>query len=61
LRQVAAEITLPAFAIGGIAAENVPSILQSGISRIAVCGAVTQSEHPGREAQRLLRLLENAG
>ncbi len=57
LRHVAAEITLPAFAIGGITAENLPAVLQTGLSRIAVSGAVTRSTEPGVEVRRLLEIL----
>lgn len=40
LRQVAAELTLPAFAIGGIDTSNVDEVLGTGVHRIAVAGAV---------------------
>ena len=36
LRAVAAEIRLPAFAIGGIGPDNLPEVLACGISRVAV-------------------------
>jgi thiamine-phosphate pyrophosphorylase len=39
LRQVAAEIKLPAFAIGGITLENVEEVLGTGVKRVAVSGA----------------------
>src|SRR5205823_3080461 len=35
LRQIAAEIVLPAFAIGGITLENLPQVLATGIRRVA--------------------------
>ena len=56
LQQVAAEISLPAFAIGGISADNLPAVLASGFQRIAVGGAVTSAEHPGQAARALLEL-----
>lgn len=40
LRQVAAEISLPAFAIGGIGLEQLDAVLAAGISRIAVSSAI---------------------
>jgi thiamine-phosphate pyrophosphorylase len=46
LRQVAVEIRLPAFAIGGITLENLPDVLATGITRIAVSGAITGAENP---------------
>ena len=39
LRQVAAEITLPAFAIGGVTPDNLPQVLDTGITRVATGGA----------------------
>jgi thiamine-phosphate pyrophosphorylase len=41
LRQVAAEIALPAFAIGGITLRNLPQVLATGFPRVAVGGAIT--------------------
>jgi thiamine-phosphate pyrophosphorylase len=46
LRQVAAEIRLPAFAIGGITLENLPEVLATGIGRVAVSGAIANAENP---------------
>lgn len=43
LRQVAAEITLPTFAIGGINVENLQQVLDTGITRVAVSSAATSS------------------
>ncbi len=58
LRQVAQEIRLPAFAIGGINEENLPSVLATGIQRVAVSGCVIQAANPAEAARRLLALLE---
>jgi thiamine-phosphate pyrophosphorylase len=60
LREVAAEIRLPTFAIGGIAAGNLPEVLGAGISRVAVGAAVTEASQPGVAARELLVMLENA-
>ncbi|HEX5444839.1 MAG TPA: thiamine phosphate synthase, partial [Pirellulales bacterium] len=57
LRAVAAEIRLPAFAIGGITADNLPEIRATGFTRIAVSGAVTSQRDPGDAARRLLNQL----
>lgn len=40
LQQVAAEISLPAFAIGGISLSNVEDVVATGVTRIAVSSAV---------------------
>ncbi len=53
LRAVAGEIRLPAFAIGGITLENLPQVLQSGIGRIAVSGAVLDAGRPEAAARQL--------
>jgi len=46
LRAVAAEIRLPAFAIGGIARENLGQVKAAGFVRVAVSGAITGAEEP---------------
>lgn len=58
--QVAAEIRLPAFAIGGISAENLGDVLATGIGRVAVGGAVMSAENPVAAARGLLERLKAA-
>ena len=53
LAEVAAEISLPAFAIGGITPENLPEVLATGIHRVAVSAAVVEAEDPAAAAQSL--------
>ena len=57
LREVSGEIRLPTFAIGGIAAENLPSVISVGIERVAVGSAVVGAANPGVAAVELLRVL----
>jgi thiamine-phosphate pyrophosphorylase len=57
LRLVAAEIRLPAFAIGGIDRQNVAEVLAAGFTRIAVSGAVTAAADPVQAAKELLNRL----
>jgi thiamine-phosphate pyrophosphorylase len=57
LREIAAEISLPAFAIGGITLENVEQVLEAGLKRIATSGAVTRASEPRRVVQNLLNSL----
>jgi thiamine-phosphate pyrophosphorylase len=58
LRQVAAEIALPAFAIGGITLENLPQVLSAGFTRIAVSGGITRTEDEIASAQSFLAALD---
>ena len=57
LRAVAAEIRLPAFAIGGITSENLAEVLAAGIARIAVSAAITAAADPAEAARQLLAVL----
>lgn len=41
-------IQIPIYAIGGIALENVESIMETGIYGIAVSGLITQNENPSQ-------------
>jgi thiamine-phosphate pyrophosphorylase len=60
LRQVAAEIRLPAFAIGGIDRPNIADVLATGCNRIAVSSAVSGAQNPREAAMDLRAALENA-
>jgi thiamine-phosphate pyrophosphorylase len=57
LRAVAAEVSLPAFAIGGISEENVEQVVAAGFRRIAVRSAVTDADGPTAAVGRLLSKL----
>lgn len=59
VRQVGAEIRLPAFAIGGISAENIGQVVEAGLSRVAVSGAVAAADNPQNAAKKLRKLLMN--
>jgi len=56
LRQVAAEISLPALAIGGITLDNLPQVLATGVNRIAVSGAIDRAV-PQQSAVALIAAL----
>ena len=47
-----ANINLPIVAIGGIKAEDIPAIMQTGVTGIAVSGAVLDAENPVEEMKR---------
>jgi thiamine-phosphate pyrophosphorylase len=57
LRDVAAEIRLPAFAIGGISLQNVPEVLATGIGRVAISGALLSSADPTNTVRQLSEAL----
>jgi thiamine-phosphate pyrophosphorylase len=59
VRAVAAEIRLPAFAIGGITLENISDVLATGITRVAVSAAIVESADPASAAHEFLRRLQN--
>jgi thiamine-phosphate pyrophosphorylase len=46
LVQIAAEIQIPAFAIGGIDSTNVDQVVRTGAKRIAVTGAIRDADDP---------------
>jgi thiamine-phosphate pyrophosphorylase len=60
VRQAAAEIAIPWFAIGGITEENVDQVLEAGAKRIAVCGAICGASEPGYAASRLAQKLKSS-
>jgi thiamine-phosphate pyrophosphorylase len=58
LQAVAAEIRLPAFAIGGINLENLGQVLEAGIKRVAVSGAVVAARSSEIEVRKFLQELK---
>jgi len=60
LRQVAAEISLPAFAIGGITLENLSQVRATGFTRVAVGGLIATSSDPGQMAALLGKMVESS-
>jgi thiamine-phosphate pyrophosphorylase len=60
VRQVAAEIALPAYAIGGIGLENIDEVLAAGARRVAVSSAVCGASDPTDAARCLLAKLTAA-
>jgi thiamine-phosphate pyrophosphorylase len=60
VRQVAAEIALPAYAIGGIGGENVGDVIEAGARRIAVSSAVCAASDPDDVTRSLRAQLAGA-
>lgn len=50
-------INLPIVAIGGITAEDIPDIMKTGVTGIALSGTVLRAEEPVKEMQRLLEIM----
>jgi thiamine-phosphate pyrophosphorylase len=61
IRQAAAETSLPAFAIGGIAPDTVDAAVAAGARRVAVGQAVCQADDPRRVAAELVRATAGCG
>ncbi len=57
IEQVAAEIGLPAYAIGGIDSSNIARVTAAGVRRIAVSGAICRAEQPLAAAAELIEQL----
>ena len=57
IRACAAEVRIPFFAVGGISADNVPSVIHAGASRVAVCSAVIGADDVEAAARSIRRLL----
>ncbi|MDB5346562.1 MAG: thiE [Schlesneria sp.] len=58
VRQVASEISLPWFAIGGISSENIATVIEAGAKRVAVSNAICGSANPGQAAAGLDQQLQ---
>lgn len=50
-------INLPIVAIGGITADDIPDIMQTGVTGIALSGTVLRAEDPVAEMKRLIELV----
>jgi thiamine-phosphate pyrophosphorylase len=57
VQQVASEITLPAFAIGGIGVANLSQVVDAGASRIAVSSEICSADDVERVAARMKETL----
>lgn len=52
-------IDLPIVAIGGITADDIPAIMATGVTGIALSGTVLRAEDPAEEMRRLIAITEN--
>lgn len=55
----AEQISLPIVAIGGITAEDIPAIMDTGVSGIALSGTILRASDPIAEMRRILAQIEH--
>ena len=60
LAEIAAAVSIPVVAIGGISAANAGQAIRSGAAGIAVISAVASAADPQRAARSLLEIVEGA-
>jgi thiamine-phosphate pyrophosphorylase len=60
LKSVAARVTVPIVAVGGVTAENVGQVMQAGVRGTAVISAILSSPSPGAAARRLAEAMVEA-
>ena len=51
------DIHLPIVAIGGITKEDIPLLMQTGISGIAISGSILRAEHPIEEMKEIIKTI----
>ena len=49
----------PIVAIGGITIADIPAVMQTGVSGIALSGTVLHADSPADEMKRIISLMEN--
>jgi thiamine-phosphate pyrophosphorylase len=59
LREIAAAVSVPVFAIGGITAERVPEVLGAGAYGVAVLAAVVTSADPAVAARAIRERIDS--
>lgn len=60
IRSMEAEgMSIPVIAIGGITADDIPAVMQTGVAGVALSGTVLRAEKPVEEMKRLLALIDN--
>ena len=51
-----AGINLPIVAIGGITREDIPAILQTGVTGVALSGTILRADNPAEDTRRILAI-----
>jgi len=52
-------IELPIVAIGGIEPDDIPAILQTGVTGIALSGTVLRDENPQEKMKQIIKIIQN--
>lgn len=52
------DINLPVVAIGGVTISDIPEIMQTGVSGIALSGTILHAENPQEETVKILEVIE---
>ena len=55
-RMKEAHIDIPLVAIGGITKEDIPSLLETGITGIALSGSILRADHPIKEMREIITI-----
>jgi thiamine-phosphate pyrophosphorylase len=50
-------ITIPLIAIGGIAKEDIPQLLKSGVDGIALSGSILRAANPSQKMREIVDIL----
>jgi thiamine-phosphate pyrophosphorylase len=53
------EIKLPVFAIGGITPDDIPGILNAGVTGIALSSTILQAQNPVEETKRIMTIIRD--
>lgn len=53
------KISLPIVAIGGIEADDIPTIMKTGVSGIALSGTILRAPDPVNEMQNIINIMKN--
>ena len=54
------DINLPIVAIGGITIDDIPEIMQTGVTGIALSGTILRAENPAEETSRIVEMVERS-
>ena len=52
-----AGITLPVYAIGGIELEDIPALMKTGITGIAISGSILRADNPIQETVKFIETI----